>query len=564
MLVIAMDESAAIGRAKTALVFNQGEEARAVITAVVASVRDDTDADRIRFSGSVVFEPAAVQHVVKVILPIADRVTLSLGLPRRNYTLSVANLGAASASDLGVEVSGFSADLPVLLTLLSASLDMSIPSNLVSTGHVASPDGDLAAVKALPTKIGAAVADEAIQRFVYAATGRDRSLDLLAPAELQRIEQALDWARDKLSVICVADVAELTEAVFDDEAIALASLRSGFLAMSVATQGDMHPIGRTVAYLARGNDERFWSALERRLLAEDKDRADVLLQAWIAAHVGKRSYPSGFGVRLLQLVRSLPPAVRRLRTMMPLLSTRDCIVLSQFAGDADHDDVRSLYAAATRVEEPHLRACHPEESQLVLTGNDQPDSLLDAVLAAIEPLHLAKQIAIPIDSARATYTLGSSVATCYEEFSDVVASFYLHLLRHTGVVSGPVLPRSVAADALELLERAFSRNGGVKGAFAEARDGTRGGLRYVLDVIADWHRYEEQRKQVRRVLSEALDPLDWNRKVAFIQALLDRLAPHLPAEIRSQPPTRFARHWEEIVQAYAQSLGQVHLLLRTL
>ena len=82
--------------------------------------------------------------------------------------------------------------------------------------------------------------------------------------------------------------------------------------------------------------------------------------------------------------------------------------------------------------------------------------------------------------------------------------------------------------------------------------------------MVDRYKYEEQAKYVRGILAEALDPLDWSMKVAFMRALLERLAPHLPSEIRSQPPARFAKNWERVVQAYTQSFGQIQSLLRTL
>jgi len=91
---------------------------------------------------------------------------------------------------------------------------------------------------------------------------------------------------------------------------------------------------------------------------------------------------------------------------------------------------------------------------------------------------------------------------------------------------------------------------------------TQGGMRYVLDVLTEQFKMEEQEKHIDHVFKDALDPLDWNARVALIQALLDRLGPHLPPEIRSAPPERFARRWETIVRTYTQSLDHVKKALR--
>ena len=89
-------------------------------------------------------------------------------------------------------------------------------------------------------------------------------------------------------------------------------------------------------------------------------------------------------------------------------------------------------------------------------------------------------------------------------------------------------------------------------------------MRFVLDVITEQYKLEQQSKHVSRVLYEALDPLNWNERVAFMRALLDRLSPHLPPDLCGQPPERFARHYDIIVKTYVRSLDQVKQMLRTL
>ena len=82
--------------------------------------------------------------------------------------------------------------------------------------------------------------------------------------------------------------------------------------------------------------------------------------------------------------------------------------------------------------------------------------------------------------------------------------------------------------------------------------------------MTEQYKLEQQANRIARVLQEALDPMKWDERVAFMRALLDRLGPHLPADIRAQPPERFARHYETVVKAYVQSLDRVKQLLRTL
>jgi hypothetical protein len=160
--------------------------------------------------------------------------------------------------------------------------------------------------------------------------------------------------------------------------------------------------------------------------------------------------------------------------------------------------------------------------------------------------------------------MGEVLVESSDEFHDAVSGFYLALLRYAGVVPALADKHAVADEALALLERAFASKGGVGAARAEARDGVHGGMRFVLDVITEQYKLEQQSKHVSRVLHEALDPLNWSQRVAFMRALLGRLSIHLPADLRGQPPERFARHYDIIVKTYVRSLDQVKQMLRTL
>ncbi len=145
----------ATGRAKAALVFGKGQSAVSVITTVMAQALEKKTGERLCFSGPVSLNEKTLGHVRSVILPLADRLVAYLDLPRSNYEISIANISAASLYDKGVALSGYSADLPIFLAIISAALGIPVETNVVSTGHIASLDGDIRMVKELPAKISA-------------------------------------------------------------------------------------------------------------------------------------------------------------------------------------------------------------------------------------------------------------------------------------------------------------------------------------------------------------------------------------------------------------------------
>ena len=91
-----------------------------------------------------------------------------------------------------------------------------------------------------------------------------------------------------------------------------------------------------------------------------------------------------------------------------------------------------------------------------------------------------------------------------------------------------------------------------------------GGLRFILDKMTGQFKMEQQEKHVNHVLKSAMNPLDWESKVNLMEALLKLLQCHLPSDIVSQPPDRFAGQYEGIVKAYVRSVDQMKSLFRSL
>ncbi len=556
-------EKASIGRANMMLVHGPGPDPPAVASSVIAEVRDETSGQRITFTGPVTFAPLAARHIREVILPTVDRITGMLGLPHRCYGLSAVNLGAASAADTGTNISGLSSDLAVFLALLSAALQLPVPEDVVSTGHLASAHGDIRAVKSVPAKLKAAIAEPTMKRFVHPGLEGDSSLAALSPAEAEAIASAVAEAKGKITIRAVSNVAEFMEAVFPEEAIVLASLRSRFLSTQNALSPMASPVGRAATFLAMNNEQRFWNILERSMLAGDNRLTQELIAAWTSHFVKTKAYPKQFGRQLRQLIQSLPPTTRRLKNTFPLCTPDALLALCHFATADDIGDMHMLFdAQAGGMVKNLVRA----EVAVRPTVGRQPgiENVFDSVLSLITPGALSKRIGGPIDAARASYVMDSITAESNEEFQDAVTAFYLHLARHCLGIGEPANWEAAAREGLALLKRAFADDGGVTAARAEGRDAVRGGLRYVLDRLTATLQREEEVKFVDLVLKEALDPLDWQEKVAFTEAFIHRVAPHLPPEILAEPPERFAKSIESLVRTYVKSLEQVNLLMKSL
>lgn len=123
----------------------------------------------------------------------------------------------------------------------------------------------------------------------------------------------------------------------------------------------------------------------------------------------------------------------------------------------------------------------------------------------------------------------------------------------------------VIAESHGLLEHAFADKGGVPAAKQEGRLPTnRGGMRFVLDVLADQFKTDRQSAYVRRVVAEAFDPLDWPATVRFMSGQLDHLRPHLPADVLPESPAQLIPRCADILLTYVRSDDRLTQLVRSL
>ena len=338
----------------------------------------------------------------------------------------------------------------------------------------------------------------------------------------------------------------------------MSALRHGFFGDSRRSDAGTTAAAQAAEFFLVDGERRFWRVLEKALLTERGDAAKGLLAERVQFHAARQSYPAGMGGRLCQLIASLPPATRN-RLHFPLITTDACIRLSQYAGPSDYEDVGPLYDAARgKVAFPASTA----EAAAPRDSRDQ-DAAVAGVLSRIGAEALAA-IGRPIDAARAAYTLDHVTVESDHEFYEIVASFYLHLLRHSRGLAGPGDTDAAAGRGVALLRRAFADRGGTRGALAEGTGALHGGMRHVLDAMAEQAKREETEDHVRAVLDTALDPMSQDARVAFTQALLRRIGHLLPPDIAEQPVEHLAEHYQVLVRAYVSAADQLAQQFRLL
>jgi len=558
--------SSIIGKAKAVFVFKDSSSPRAVVSSIVVRERRARSKQRLTFTGQAVFDTSTKRHIRRNILPLADRIVRALR-PRckpKIFDISVVNVNAASVFDLGLDISGFSADLPILQAILSRALGIPIPQDILTTGHIASADGDIRSVFGLKAKALAAMVETGISRFVYPDPKTDQSLPGSSHPVSSDGVDILPYVKSQIRITAVGNIADLLEFTFRRQDIVQAALKHNFFfpKNNDLTYDDSH-IGHIVRYITCDNDKHFWCILQNYLLTSDTPSVQRLLQCRLNYHISRRRYPSGFGGKLLLCMLSMPPALRRINRMFPLVPPEKVDKLCRYAGQKDHPDVHDLHKAIVGGLGDEQHIIHGLDNRCASSEAANTDTVVEAVIHQISAETIAKKITGPLDQARAGYILQKVTVDYPDEFHGLVASFYLYLISNVCRESATINTDILHSEAFNLLEGAFANQGGCKTALAWAQNGINGGMRYVCDIMTDQLKQQLIYQHVDHVLKLATDPQNWSERETFMESFLEYIRPHLPREFQNVSPANLAHDENhEIVKAYVSSITSFRTVLR--
>ena len=260
---------------------------------------------------------ATAKHLSAVVLPLVDQITNALGLPKSGFELCAANVNAASAADLGIRISGYSADVPVFLALLSAATGIQLPEDVAATGQVASPPERSPPSELCPRRLPRRWR---MDRFRGSSThdwiGTTpwrccRPLNLPLPARrFCRGRRNSRWLRSRTSL-------SWPRPCSSDQSVVLASLEQGFFGHAEPSGAVRGAVSRIIRFLIHGNAERFWHVSGNLSVAGPAEQRRCNIRPESTSSIRHQAYPAGLGLKLLQLLRSLPPAIRASQTQVP-------------------------------------------------------------------------------------------------------------------------------------------------------------------------------------------------------------------------------------------------------
>ncbi len=290
MVVERENSEQAIGRTKTAFIPKPLVDPVAIITEIITHAVPDDSGKRLDFRGPVKLDDDTIRHLETVVLPIVDEFADQTGVPHKNHILSIENIGVTATRGKGLKISGFSADLPLFLALLSATLQLPLRQDVISTGHISSVGGDVAPVLDIPAKLEAAVASADISEFVFPGIEKDQSSIRLAAPEFKKAKDSLFRYKGQIKLTAVEDICDALKAFITDESIVSCGLSQGFFDVKPNTNDPNRPINRSVSYILSDSEKRFWAVLQEFFFSQGIDEAKNLIRSFMQFHIGKRRY----------------------------------------------------------------------------------------------------------------------------------------------------------------------------------------------------------------------------------------------------------------------------------
>ena len=190
---------------------------------------------------------------------------------------------------------------------------------------------------------------------------------------------------------------------------------------------------------------------------------------------------------------------------------------------------------------------------------------IDNLLKALDEREMAQRVGLKHDEARVSYQLQGNTVADFDAFTAIIADYYSH--HFTKCVSGGgALSRAEAASrAKEILEREYrQRNGDIVAAFNDAHDGTNGGLRAILDMLAARLKFESVENYIRDLFDRHVAPNSWEDKVEIIRQFIAQCGVNLASSIDAGHPERYAGDFKELIRAYVRNLQPTASFLRRL
>lgn len=183
---------------------------------------------------------------------------------------------------------------------------------------------------------------------------------------------------------------------------------------------------------------------------------------------------------------------------------------------------------------------------------------IDRILRLLDQSRINRDVLMAHDEARETFRLPSMRAHDSREFKWIVTTYYQHHVRHTG--QGTASEEEAFGEVKRLLDGVYNEDPYQEGynvALRMGTDGARGGLREVVNQIADALKRRHMQKYMDHVFFDHIDPLSKADNLALSRAFYQRFGSILREFGAEFDETTFAWNTRAALEYHRQILEQL-------
>lgn len=185
------------------------------------------------------------------------------------------------------------------------------------------------------------------------------------------------------------------------------------------------------------------------------------------------------------------------------------------------------------------------------------------LLSELDEREIAQRVGLPHDEARMRFPLHANTILDFDEFTRVIADYYDYHFTSCISGGGHLSLSEAAGRAKEILEKEYRRRqGDIVSAFNDAHDGTNGGMRVVLDTVAEGLKSDSVERYIRDAFDRHVAPNSWEDKVEIIRQFIAYCGPTLSSSVRADQPERYANNYQELIRAYVDGLRRTSTVFR--
>lgn len=191
---------------------------------------------------------------------------------------------------------------------------------------------------------------------------------------------------------------------------------------------------------------------------------------------------------------------------------------------------------------------------------------INSVLQALDERTIAQRIGIPHDKSRMRYPMSRNTVRDFTEFNQIIGHYYNHHFTSCVSRGGSLSNMEASSRAKDILNQEYRRRSGgdIVSAFNDAHDGTNGGLRGVLDILAEALKADSVEKYTRDIFDRFVAPNSWDQKVNIIREFINQYGFQLGSSIQSHQPERYAHDYENLIRSFVETLRRTSQIFRRL